>query len=228
MSLESSILRHPSSVQLMEYAESLVDSDAPVCALIGSHVSHCQDCAAEVHAIQQSLKVTSLAAVPESSHSLSQSILLQARQASKQSTAKRPDFPWYPLLRGAACVLGILFLAGLSFSMALREGSEFSSIAVQAEARPIPTPDHSWTPTLPSSGSVVQALAASLVQPGSALSKSADSAQRRMVDFLDQDLDAALEALERNPGCVRATQIVDTEAQKRLEGLRSLFVDRTL
>ncbi|NLN94480.1 MAG: hypothetical protein GX130_14430 [Candidatus Hydrogenedens sp.] len=224
MSLESSILRHPSSVQLMEYAESLVDDDSPVCVLMAAHLSRCPDCANEVRAIQQSLKLTALATLPESSQTLSHSILLQARKEIARPPAKRPSF-LYPFLRSVACLVGILLLAAISFSAALQEGSEFSSIAVQAEARPIPTPENSWTPSRPFSGTVVQALAASIAIQGNTLS---NTGQRRIVDFLDQDLDAALAALERNPGCVRATQIVDSEAQKRLEGLRTLFVDRTL
>ncbi|HNZ47557.1 MAG TPA: hypothetical protein PLZ53_03435 [Candidatus Hydrogenedentes bacterium] len=228
MSSDSPILRHPSSIQLMEYAESLVDNDAPVCALIASHVSRCPECAAEVRAIRHTLKVSTLSQIPEAENSLVQAILLQARKEAAADSAKTERNRWFPVLRGAACFAGIILLGMLSFSAALHEGSKAPSIALQAEARPIPAPENGWNPVRPFHGSVVQALAASVAGSGDGLSRSADAGYRRMVDFLDQDLDAATAALQRNPGCVRATQILDAEAKKRLEGLRTLFIDRTL
>ena len=114
MSLDSPILRHPSSIQLMEYAESLVDNDAPVCALIASHVSRCPECAAEVRAIRHTLKVSTLSQIPEAENSLVQAILLQARKEAAADSAKTERNRWFPVLRGAACFAGIILLGMLS------------------------------------------------------------------------------------------------------------------
>jgi len=48
--------------------------------------------------------------------------------------------------------------------------------------------------------------------------------QRRAVELYSRDMHAALLALERNPGCVRASQIVHNSLERQIEGLRSLYL----
>ena len=48
------------------------------------------------------------------------------------------------------------------------------------------------------------------------------------VEGVSQDLRAALAALERNPGCARADEMLRTHLDRQVNGLRDLFVERTL
>ncbi len=50
---------------------------------------------------------------------------------------------------------------------------------------------------------------------------------RRALEIFNHDLNAALSALQRNPGNIRANQVMVMSLEQQLEGLRDLYLDRT-
>lgn len=226
MRLEQTALSHPTRRRLVVYAESLVDRRAPVSALMANHVAGCQRCSREVTRIRSSLELAALAATPEPSRDLTSRILAQARAARRgQGQPPRSGIHTTTLFQSAACLLGVLLVAWFSFSTALN-------------GRPAPSHDRPIAQgadiALDSPGSlrqqtaVVQALFAAVTHQQETLSTLTDKDQRRTLELLDQDLNAALAALERNPGNPRANQVVHKSLERQLEGLRNLYLDRTL
>ncbi len=230
MHLEPTVLTHPTRRQLVAFAESLVDRSASVSALMASHVANCPGCAREVKRIRASLELAALSPTPEPSRELTPRIIAQARKARRgQQAALRTSSGGIALLKYAACVSGVIMLAWFSFSAAL-DGSPAPAPFVSVYAAttdvveaPAPTPG-----ALQQQTAVVRALSTAVSHQREALLSPVDNGRRRMIEALDNDLSAALAALERNPGCVRANQVVHMSLERQLEGLRSLYLDRTL
>ena len=50
----------------------------------------------------------------------------------------------------------------------------------------------------------------------------------RALQGVSRDLDAALAALDRNPGCPRAVELVRNQIGRQEQSLRDVFIERTL
>ena len=230
MHLEPTVLTHPTRRQLVAFAESLVDRRASVSALMASHVASCSGCAREVKRIRASLEIAALSPTPEPSRELTPRIIAQARNARRRQQASvRASSGITTLFKYTASVSGIIVLAWFSFSAAL-DGTPVTAplASVYAttsgmEETTAPTPG-----VLQQQTAVVRALSTAVSHQRDALLSPVDTGRRRMIEALDSDLSAALAALERNPGCVRANQVVHMSLERQLEGLRSLYLDRTL
>ncbi|MCX5772103.1 MAG: hypothetical protein NTZ09_17770, partial [Candidatus Hydrogenedentes bacterium] len=51
---------------------------------------------------------------------------------------------------------------------------------------------------------------------------------RRAAQALGADIEAARAALERNPGCARASQMIGSHLQRQAQTLKALYVERNL
>lgn len=216
--------------QLVVYAESLVDPGVPVSAQIGAHVAQCHQCAEEVRAIRASLEFTAAAPGLEPSRDLTGEILRNARrERSAVQQQRRGVTRTGALLRGAAFFGAITAAAAMVFSLFLREAipaqpqrmAPASTIASAAPALPSPE-------TLQKTAAEVRALAAALRDAPDRAPSPLELRQRRAVQAMDADIAAALTALERNPGCVRASHIVNANLQRQAQALRNLYVERNL
>ena len=73
----------------------------------------------------------------------------------------------------------------------------------------------------------IKALAGSLSLQEESSDSPWETGYRRALEMLDHDLNAALSALQRNPGSARANQVMLMSLERQLEGLRDLYLDRT-
>ena len=96
--------------------------------------------------------------------------------------------------------------------------------AVSTETTVAESPTESLSKTVDE----VQTLAAA-VRAGHGKAPSPEEwVHRRVVSAMDADIAAAVAALERNPGNVRASHIVHANLERQAQALRSLYVERTL
>ena len=234
MNLEQTVLRHPPRQELVAFAESLVDRSSPVSAFLAAHVSSCPRCTAEVRAIRASLEIaaSASASAPEPSGDLARQILAGAREARLQtpeSARKKPSFAG-SLFRAALYATATAALAVLTFGMAVNTGD------TGAPSHPAlrPAPQVAQTPGMVSPESIlrkagaIKRLAAAVSRTDSPPRTLREWERRRAVEGVSQDLSAAMAAHERNPGCVRADEMVRTHLDRQVDGLRDLFVERTL
>ncbi len=227
MYIEPTAIGHPTQRQLLAFAESLVDRHTPVSALLATHVANCPSCAREVKRIRASFKVAALARLPEPSQELTQRIIARAQhEHRKRGRIVNTTTPWARCLQVAACLVGITALAYFSYSVVLnditlRRSALPGMSGVVAEAQPQPD-----TTPLPTEN--MQALADAVSLQQETFASPSAVGHRRALEALDQDMSAALAALERNPGCPRANQVMQTSMARQLEGLRNLYLDRKL
>lgn len=220
----------PSNDQMLAYAESLVDG-TPMPVKVAGAVATDQQAAQELRAMRSSLELVAAAPELEPSEALTRAILLDARRLREpsQKPGARYVSAWLGLLQGGFFVALTVSAAVLVFGLALRtpaaplSGTTSSAAAPVAAKAPAVTPD-----TLNRTAGEVEVLSAAL-RSGASGPVSPERAQRlRAVNAVDSDLEAALAALERNPGCARATHIVYTSLQRQADSLREFYVDRSL
>lgn len=227
MTLDGGIRRHPTRYQLVAFAENMLDRRAPVSAAMASHIASCPACAAEIQAIRTCLEFTASAPGLEPSSDLTGQILLSA-QHERRIHQTQQHKGWTPVTRA---LQGIVYTAALAAIAVVVFGAALGRNA-NGNAAMAPLPQMAENAPSPESikkkAEEVETLSAAV---RSVMDKSLSPLERRKmlaVNAMDADIAAAMSALERNPGCARATHIVNANLQRQAETLRNLYVERKL
>jgi len=226
--MEPTVIGHPTQRQLVAFAESLVDRHAPVSALMASHVADCPACAREVKQIRASFEIAALARLPEPSNELTQRIVVQARRQRSQRPRNTDAVhsPFMKLAQIAAGVIATAALAYFSFANALSDITPDSAGALHATAAA--SRAHSEQAPPKNHSDSLDALAGAVSLHQDLPASPHVLGHRRLIELVNHDMSAALAALERNPGCIRANQVMVTSVELQIEGLRNLYLDRKL
>lgn len=219
--------RHPTRRDLFRYAESLSDNRATVSAKLASHVTSCPVCAVEAGKIRASLECAASAAGIEPTFDFTQHILEAARR-ERATLATRPSqvrsiAPVFRALGYAAALLLIgafCFHAATDSSAVNPESPGTASLATVSASAP-------RTIVQPAAGQI-ESLVTALSHPSGAPQTLAHREHRRSAHALTHDLAAAQAALERNPGCSRATLVIDATLERQAESLRNLYIETNL
>ncbi len=222
--------RHPARRKLMLHAESLVDGQTPVSAQTAKHVAQCHGCRREVDSMRSSLDF--IAGVPELEPTDEQAaaILLRAsaeRMARDERNKRNTTIAG--LVKIVACAACIIAVATVYFNVVMG-GHEQRPVSFAAPVQESKTvTQNSMSPeAIRQTTAEVQALAAA-VRGGARNPRNLWERQHlRTVRVLDDDIAAAQAALERNPGCTRANEVVTANLQRQAQALRKLYVERDL
>lgn len=224
--------RHPSQHELMLHAEALFDGKAAPNAHVTVHVAKCPVCASEVKAISASLKM--IIAAPAIEPSLKSQTALMMRVRKDRRTRKRLQTGGRSVVRvarGMAYAAAIILVAALAFGAALSNTAPSSSTpainAVSATLAENTSPARSGY-TMDENFATVRTLSNAVQRPGLAPLSLENQEQRRAVNALGADLAAAQEALNRNPGCERASAVMNASLEQQAETLRDLYVRGSL
>jgi anti-sigma factor RsiW len=218
--------RHPGKHELMAYAESLVDKGATVSAAIGGHLAGCAACQAEAEVMRRSLAFVRQAPDLEPSSEFTARLLLAA-QAERQAQQRRAARPvTLPLLKGLAYAAAVVLVSALCFGAALGVTSS------KPDAQPLVAKhvaDSGLSPeAILKAKAEIQTLAEAVNVPSRKPPSVWELERRRAVHALKDDIEAAQAALERNPGCLRASRVVDANLQRQAQALRALYLERSL
>ncbi len=220
---------HPSKYALFAHAESLVDRDTAVSATTAAHVARCRACAREVAAIRASLDFASQAPALNPTEDLTARILFSAQdlQRTTQTHPVRGSF-LATLAKGIGAAAAVLIVAALYFSAALNMKNAGHSMPAapalsrqRAEIRPS-------RDVLRRTTTHVNALAAAVNTPSKNPPTLWEREYRRTAHVLAGDIAAARTALERNPGCTRASELVNANLLRQVNTLRTLYIERSL
>lgn len=217
--------RHPAKNELMLYAESLV-ARRPISAKIGGHVTACRQCTAEVEAIKKSLAFLREAPQCEPSAEFTRRLLLAARNERTVQRNRRRVSPFRQIARAFAfsAALGIVCIISYGIALSSLTAQNTNTISVSAAASaPAISPD-----AIRKAAAEIQVLISALSLPSDNPPSLSELEQRRTVQALHKDLQAAEAALERNPGCDRANKLVDQNLQRQAQALKALYVERSL
>jgi len=220
-------MAHLSRQELMAYAENLVDGGTPICARTAKHVTACPPCTGEVEAMRASLKYVASSRDIEPSSEFTAQLLLAA-QKERAALARHPARrAAVAAVKGLACAAGIVLVTALCFSMALNSATVAAES--QAAAPAVRNLDTGPSPeAIRKATAEIQTLMAAVSTPSRRPQSPWEIAQRRTVSALGADIEAARAALERNPGCVRASRMVGANLERLPETLKALYVERSL
>jgi len=222
------LTKHPSRHQLFAYAENLVDEGRTLDAAIAGHIARCERCSAEVTEIRRSLDLVAQAPPLERGNEAVSQILMAAK---RERGVGRKSVYVATLMRGVGYAAAMLVVAGLAFSLALGDPSAPATAEAKTDAASAadPAPTVARSPeSLREKAEEVATLAAAVRSTNAEPLSVRERERLRTVSQLDNDIAAAKAALQRNPGCVRATHIVHANLERQAEELRSLYVERAL
>lgn len=225
MGLNWNIKKHPARLELFAYAECLA-AGGPVPAALAGHVAGCPACGQEVAAMRASLQVTASLPELEPPADLTSRILLEARTV-RTSRKHRAANTFLTVSRGMAYATASLAVMVVVFGAAL--GNPASEAAPVATGAPVITASGEAGPSpesLRKAADTVNALSQAVRVAADAPQSREELEKLRTVDAMDADIVAARQALERNPGCVRASHIVHANLQRQAKTLRDLYVQR--
>ncbi len=217
---------HPTRRQLVDFAESLVDTQATVAAILAAHVAECPKCANEVKRIRACLQLADLSCPPDPSNALACEIMLRARGEVKRPGRPRKYVPVLKTAQYGICAVAAVLLAVYAYTMILNDAAARAQEPVFGNATVAAEQPISAT-ALIQRAETVKALSASVSIRENASDSPHDVEYRRALEILKHDLNAALSALHRNPGNTRANQVMVMSLERQLEGLRDLYLDRT-
>lgn len=217
---------HPTQSQLVDFAESLVDRQASVSAVLAAHIAACPRCAHEIKRMRTSLELAELSSQPDPSGVLTQEIVIRARaELSRRSRPKRGTVV-LRTLQYTLCTVAAVTLALYSFSAALNDASSRSETDLTGVSSP-PSAPAATQGALLQRAAAVEALSSSMSIRNKSSNSPRKQEYRRALELLDYDLKAARNALQRNPGNTRANQVLLVSLEQQLEGLRDLYLDRS-
>ena len=220
------MLRHPSKPELLAYAEGLIAGQG-ISTATARHIAACPVCAREVAAIRNSFEFTQAAGNLDPSDDLTRTILIAARR-ERQAPKRMHGRTWFMTFKGLAYVASIALVSAVYFQFALGDRSTQPGPAMQAVAQDRPMAALPSPEELRKATEEIRALAAAVgVRPG-APDSVREWRQTRTVLALNADLSAARAALDRNPGCERASLLITTNLRRQALALKSLYVERCL
>ncbi|MBI1320480.1 MAG: hypothetical protein GC168_16265 [Candidatus Hydrogenedens sp.] len=231
MNFNRGLRRRPNRGQMLDYAESLVDRK-PVPAQMAGALTGDQEAASEVRAMRDTLEFIAKVPELEPSECLTRAILLEARSARRpeKRAAYRRASALQAVFRGTAYTAAMAFVCLAVFSVAVYQPKESAAAPAAAPATAQAKASNALTPEmLQRTASELRTLSAMASRSAQNPPASPDAWRHlRAADAIDNDIQAALEALERNPGSARATHIVFSSVQRKADSLREFYVDRTL
>ncbi len=219
--------RHPGKHELFAYAESLVDRRTALSAKTGGHLAMCPACKAEVEGIRRSLSFVGEAPELDPSSDLTARILLAAQTERRAMQARARTTLPVKLVKAFAYAAAILVVSAVCFSAALNSGARAPE-GLAATAATQPSMPGLSPEAIRKATAEIQSLASAVSVPSKKAPNAWEIERRRAVNALNDELEAAKAALERNPGCQRASRLMDSNLQRQAQTLRDLYVDRSL
>ena len=222
--------RHPRKNELMTYAESLAGKGGALSVKIGGHVAACKSCQAEVEGMRTSLEFIHSAPELEPTPEFTRQVLLAAQNERRLLQQRRGRQALASIAKGLSYAAGILVVGAACFGAALSDGSTDDATVHAAVRQTQTTPaDTGISPeVLRQAAAEVQTLVAALSFQPKTPSSPWEIEYRRAAQALGADIEAARAALERNPGCARASQMIGSHLQRQAQTLKALYVERSL
>ncbi|MBI4558996.1 MAG: hypothetical protein HY706_15545 [Candidatus Hydrogenedentes bacterium] len=219
--------QHPSKPELLAYTENLVRGAKPVSAMIAGHIANCKACAGEMRAMRKTLAVIRLVPGLEPTQESTSQVFAVVRQERRrlQWNQRRA---WFNLAKGLSYAAALILMSTVYFgAMVNTEAGEVSASRI-APAAAEPQADLATLEELRQATEEIQTLAAAVSVPSSRPASLWEREYRRAALTLDAEIADALAALERNPGCSRASYLVNSNVQRQRQTLRAWYVERSL
>ena len=218
---------HPTRYELTEYAEALVDGK-PVPARIGKHLTSCAACKAQVNLLRESFSFLADAPMLDCTPGSAEQILATARLLRKAERRNGRFFrKAFGVAQGLACASGVVLVAVWVFAAAVGEPAQIEPNGRKPAANRLTA-----APAIPSQEelqrktSEIQSLASAVNAQSDTPASLWERQHRHMILALHADRNAALAALKRNPGCLRASRLVTANLEREAQTLRTLYVEQ--
>jgi hypothetical protein len=222
--------KHPRKHELITYAESLEGKGGALSVKIGAHVAGCKACQAELDGMRGSLEFVHSAPELEPTADFTKQLLLAAQNERRLLQQRKGRQALASIVKGLSYAAGILVVGAVCFGAALTGGPNDDMTVHAAVRRPDQAAaDAGLSPeVLRQAAAEVQTLVAALSFQPKTPTSPWEIEYRRAAQALGTDIEAARAALERNPGCARASQMIGSHLQRQAQTLKALYVERSL
>ena len=224
--------RHPGREQLFTFAESLCEGRPAISGPVAGHVQSCPRCREEVARIRATLRVVRAAGEETPGEASSARMMLRLREAQRKQRERAALIrAWTAWGKGLAYAAVLLVLAAVSFGGASAPGAGMQD-PLDGGAASVPQVSLSG----PSHDELLKAAEQVRTLSEAVRSRVRERIQHaggsweedyeRVVVMLDDDVEAALAALRRNPGNPRASDLVNVSIERQAQTLKSLYMGR--
>ena len=221
--------RHPRKIELMAYAESLAGKGGALSVKTGAHISSCPQCQAELEGLRGSLEFIHSAPELEPTAEFTSQLLMAAQSERRLLDQRRGRQAFMAAVKGLSYAAGILIVGAICFGAGLSGSTGESAVhtALEHPAGVSSEPVES-SEMLRRAAAEIKTLAAAVNFQSKNPATPLELEYRRAVQALAADIEAARAALELNPGCARATSLINSHLQRQVQALRTLYVERSL
>lgn len=217
---------HPRKKELMAHAENLVFSCVKLPSKTAIHVAACPRCREEVESMRRSLEFVGDAPAMEVSGDFRARLMLAARNEMRQHTPKRRRAT--TIMRTLAFAACLMLIAGVAVQSDIPWEFRQESSLVSNSRSDVRTANVLSIEGLKNPSAVEKLLEPAVMATRRAKASAWENQQRQKVRTLDDDISEAIAALELNPACERASELVNRTRERKDRYLVALFVERSL
>lgn len=229
------IPKHPTRVQLILYAESVLEGKGPIYSGISRHVANCPQCKQEVEAIKTSLKFFNSRATAEPPKELTYEILKNARDISQKRKLERSAFHYRkPIVTTICCLLIWGTIGYHAFVKSYLNHTHFSEerygvgrITSQSMDRTTTNQNNTSSSDDSSLWHQIEILTPAILP----ILRKADLTTYpylKMVSLLDEEIQKAQKVLEKFPEDERVKKLIRNNMKEKVELLKSIYKESVL
>lgn len=221
--LDNRGLLHPSRELLIDFAESFIHRHPVLSASLAAHIAQCPKCSTEVELMLASLEITRLSEGPAPSKTLRHEILLRTSNRLSTKPKHSTSIGFFRVLQYAICFVLLTSLAVFSYYAFLQAITPYTpERASNANLMALFDQKDNVSELLRRAEIVSELTFPVSTNPEQATSKSVH--ELRQIEILKQDLNKAINALQRNPGSIRVSQVILVSLERHIKSLRDLYL----
>ena len=222
-----SINRRVSKEQIFEHAEQMIDGQ-PISAELASRIGVAAAYREELRAAKATLAVCEAAAEIEPAESSTDSILrLAALERSRQERRRERFSTLRAIGTGMGYAAGLALVAVTFFAMASGEDARQGDAGLQPAVFSRLAVSDSEPPDLQRVSAEIETLAGAVGRRAAAPATAEEREYRRTVQFLENELNAAMAAYQRNPGNVRAQAVIQANMERTRDTLHIMYREQS-
>jgi hypothetical protein len=223
-----SINRRVSKEDIFEHAEQVIDG-RPISADLNARIGVAAAYREELQAAKATLALCEAAPAIEPTESSTDAILrLAALERSRQARRHERFSTVRAMGVGMSYAAGLAVVAVSLFAIASSDDARRGETGLQPSVFSRLTATHAAPQDLQRVSAEIETLAGAVGRRTAAAPATAEEREhRRTVEFLENELNTALAAFQRNPGNMRAQAVIQANMERTRETLHSIYREQS-
>lgn len=222
-----SINRRVSKEEIFDHAEQVIDG-RPVSAELASRIGVAEAYREELQAAKDTLALCQAAPAIEPTDAATDAILqLAALERSRQDRRRERFSTLRAMGAGLGYAAGLALVATTYFSIASSDDARQGEAGLQPTVFSRLATSDSAPPDLQRVSAEIETLAGAVGRRSATPATVEEREYRRTVEFLENELNAALAAFQRNPGNIRAQAVIQANMERTRDTLHTIYREQS-